>query len=122
MRILVVENDKEPYEMEISNDIQEMHEIVGGLIEPIYFDPTNKAIAWCNDEFLLNGSKPNRMVGECLVHGTFFISGNYCNECGEWDSCSLTDEQIRQYSEEFAEPIQNVSQEQQQDPMIFFMM
>lgn len=92
MRILVVENDKEPYEMEISNDIQEMHEIVGGLIEPIYFDPTNKAIAWCNDEFLLNGSKPNRMVGECLVHGTFFISGNYCNECGEWDSCSLTDE------------------------------
>ncbi|MCM1271009.1 MAG: DUF3846 domain-containing protein [Ruminococcus flavefaciens] len=122
MRILVIENDKEPYEMEINKDIQSMHEIVGGLIEPIYFDPTNKAIAWCNEEFLMNGSEPNRMVGECLVHGTFFISGNFRNEYGEWDSCSLTDEQIRQYSEEFAEPIQDVSQELQQDPMAFFMM
>lgn len=122
MRILVIENDKEPYEMEINKDIQSMHEIVGGLIEPIYFDPTNKAIAWCNEEFLMNGSEPNRMVGECLVHGTFFISENCRNEHGEWDSCSLTDEQIRQYSEEFAEPIQDVSQELQQDPMAFFMM
>ena len=122
MRILVIENDKEPYEMEINKDIQSMHEIVDGLIEPIYFDPTNKAIAWCNEEFLMNGSEPNRMVGECLVHGTFFLSGNCRNEHGEWDSCSLTDEQIRQYSEEFAEPIQNVSQELQQDPMAFFMM
>ena len=43
MKILVVENDKEPYEMEINKDIQSMQEIVGGLIEPIYFDPTNKA-------------------------------------------------------------------------------
>ena len=69
MKILVVENDKEPYEMEINKDIQSMQEIVGGLIEPIYFDPTNKAIAWCNEEFLLNGSEPNRMVGDLsLIH------------------------------------------------------
>ena len=122
MKILVIEPEKAPYEKEIGDDIHDMQAIVGGCIEPIYFEPKQDALVWCNDEFLLNGSKPNRMVCECLVHGTFFISGNYCNECGEWDSCSLTDEQIRQYSEEFAEPIQNISQEQQQDPMIFFMM
>ena len=32
MKILVVENDKEPYEMEINKDIQSMQEIVGGFL------------------------------------------------------------------------------------------
>jgi hypothetical protein len=82
-----------------------MQSIVGGSIEPIYFEKKGDAIVWCNDEFLLNGSQPNRMVGDCLVCGTFFVSGNYQNEYGEWDSCSLTDEQIRRYSEMFAEPL-----------------
>lgn len=35
---------------------------------------------------------------------------------------SLTDEQIRQYSEEFAKPIQEMSQEYQQDPGMTFLM
>ncbi|WP_419079526.1 DUF3846 domain-containing protein, partial [Ruminococcus sp.] len=66
-----------------------------------YFEQTNDALCWCNDEFLLNGSKPNRIVGNTLVHGTFYISGNCLNEYGEWDSCSLTDEQIEKYKEQF---------------------
>lgn len=78
-----------------------MQEVVGGSIEPIYFESDGKALAWCNDEFLLNGSKPNRIVGNTLVHGTFYISGNYRNEYGEWDSCSLTDEQIEKYKQQF---------------------
>ena len=119
MKILVIEPKKEPYIRDIADDLHEMQEVVGGYIEPIYFDPTNKAIAWCNDEFLLNGSEPNRIVGECLVHGTFFISGNYQNEYGEWDSCSLTDEQIEQYSEMFAEPAMEI--EQDRDITIVFM-
>ena len=89
MKILIVENGKAPYEAEIRNDIHAMQEVVGGSIEPIYFEPQNNALCWCNDEFLLNGSAPNRIVGETLVHGTFYISGNYRNEYGEWDSCSL---------------------------------
>lgn len=82
-----------------------MQAIVGGCLEPIYFEPKETAIAWCNDEFLLNGSQPNRIVGNVLVHGTFFVSGNYMNEYGEWDSCSLTDDQIKKYSEMFETPI-----------------
>jgi hypothetical protein len=105
MKILVVENGKAPYEAEIGQDIHEMQSIVGGSIEPIYFEKKGDAIVWCNDEFLLNGSQPNRMVGDCLVRGTFFVSGNYQNEYGEWDSCSLTDEQIQRYSAMFAEPL-----------------
>ena len=90
MKILVIEPEKAPYEKEIGDDIHDMQAIVGGCIEPIYFEPKETAIAWCNDEFLLNGSQPNRIVGNVLVHGTFFVSGNYMNEYGEWDSCSLT--------------------------------
>ena len=101
MKILVIEPEKAPYEKEIGDDIHDMQAIVGGCIEPIYFKPKETAIAWCNDEFLLNGSQPNRIVGNVLVHGTFFVSGNYMNEYGEWDSCSLTDEQIEKYKQQF---------------------
>lgn len=105
MKILVIEPEKAPYEKEIGDDIHDMQAIVGGCIEPIYFEPKQDALVWCNDEFLLNGSQPNRVVGNVLVHGTFFVSGNYMNEYGEWDSCSLTDEQIEKYSEMFETPI-----------------
>ena len=77
MRILVFEPLKEPYVKDIEDDIQAMQEVVGGSIEPIY------------------------LVGNTLVHGTFYISGNCLNEYGEWDSCSLTDEQIEKYKEQF---------------------
>ena len=101
MKILVIEPEKAPYEKEIGDDIHDMQAIVGGCIEPIYFEPKQDALVWCNDEFLLNGSQPNRVVGNVLVHGTFFVSGNYMNEYGEWDSCSLTDEQIEKYKQQF---------------------
>lgn len=123
MKILVVEPEKEPYEKEIDDDLRAMQEIVDGLIEPIYFEPKNDAIVFCNEEFLLNGSQPNRFVGDVLVHGTFFIAGNYRNEYGEEKSCSLTEEQISRYSEEFAEPIQELQEDYDQDyGVMFFMM
>lgn len=105
MKILIVENGKAPYEAEIRHDIHAMQSVVEGCIEPIYFEPKQDAIVWCNDEFLLNNSAPNRMVGNCLVHGTFYVSGNCQNEYGEWDSCSLSNEQIEKYSKTFKNPI-----------------
>lgn len=101
MKILVLEPQKTPYEKEIGDDISEMQKIVGGLIEPIYFEPKNDAIVFCNEEFLLHDFAPNRFVGNVLVHGTFFVVGNTRNEYGEWESCSLTDEQIEKYTEQF---------------------
>ncbi len=62
MKILVVEPEKKLYAREISGDIHEMQEVVDGLIEPIRFEPENDAVAFCNEEFLFNGSRPNRLV------------------------------------------------------------
>ena len=45
MKILVIEPEKAPYEKEIGDDIHDMQAIVGGCIEPIYFEPKETAIA-----------------------------------------------------------------------------
>ncbi|MBR1382569.1 MAG: DUF3849 domain-containing protein [Ruminococcus sp.] len=101
MKVLILENDKMPYEAEINHNIHALQHIVGGLIEPVYFEPKNDALCWCNEEFLLNGSAPNRIIGNTLIHGTCFICGDGFNEYGERDSMSLTDEQISKYTEQF---------------------
>lgn len=101
MKVLILENDKMPYEAEINHNIHALQHIVGGLIEPVYFEPKNDALCWCNEEFLLNGSAPNRIIGNTLIHGTCFICGDGFNEYDERDSMSLTDEQISKYTEQF---------------------
>ena len=105
MKVLILEKDRLPYEAEIKHNIYAMQHIVGGSFDIIYFEPKDDAICFCNDEFLLNGSQPNRVVGNTLVHGTCFIAGNEMTEYGEYDSCSLTDEQIRKYSEMFPQSV-----------------
>lgn len=105
MKILVLENDRAPYVAEIRQDIHAMQSVVGGNIEPVYFEPKGDAMCWCNDEFLLNSSVPNRRIGDVLIHGTCYISGDHYNEYGERDSCSLTDEQIKMYSKMFPQSV-----------------
>ena len=112
MKVVVLENDREPYEAEIRKDIHAMQSIVGGLIEPVYFEEDGDALCWCNEEFLLNGSAPNRVIGNTLIHGTCFISGDGYNDEGERDSCSLTDEQINKYTQMFPQSVVEVSPEE----------
>ena len=114
MKILVLENDRAPYAAEIRHDIHAMQNVVGGCIEPVYFEPKGDAVCWCNDEFLLNNSAPNRFIGDVLVHGTCYISGNCINKYGEYDSCSLTDEQIEKYSRQFPQSVIIVENQNEQ--------
>ncbi len=105
MKVLILEKDRLPYEAEIKHNIYAMQHIVGGSFDIIYFEPKDDAICFCNDEFLLNGSQPNRVVGNTLVHGTCFIAGNGMNEYGEYDSCSLTQDQINKYTDKFGQSV-----------------
>ena len=117
MRILILENERIPYEAEISHDIRAMQNVVDGSIEPIYFTPKDDAIVYCNDEFLLHDYAPNRFVGEILVHGTFFVVGNTRNDYGEWESCSLTEEQVAKYMQQFwayLVPIEKLEQQEEE--------
>ena len=117
MRILILENEKVPYEAEIYHDIHAMQNVVDGYIEAIYFTPKDDAIVYCNDEFLLHDYAPNRFVGEILVHGTFFVCGNGQNDEGEWISTSLTEEQVEKYMQQFwayLVPIEKLEQQEEE--------
>ena len=110
LKILVVEPNKEPYQLEIQDDYKAMQGIVGGLIEAVYMFHDN-ALIFCNDEGKIIGLEGNRRIGSTVIAGTFFIVGDGTDgEC-----CSLTDEQIEKYSEMFAKPEQIMQEEVQAD-------
>ena len=96
MTVVIVKPGYAPYEAEI-NSLDEMQEVVGGMIQAIYpFE--DRAAVVCNDEGILLGMPYNRSVpgGYGGVFGPFFVCG-----LGEEDFCSLTPEQVKAYKKEF---------------------
>ena len=110
LKILVVEPNKEPYQLEIQDDYKTMQGIVGGLIEA-YYPFEDNAFIFCNDEGKIIGLEGNRRIGSIVLAGTFFIVGDGTDgEC-----CSLSDEQFEKYSEMFFKPEQIMQEEVQAD-------
>ena len=66
-----------------------------GLIEIIDLD--ERACIVCNEEGKLINLTPNRMLGDDIICGVFYVTG----QNDEGDLASLTDEQIEHYSEVF---------------------
>ena len=106
MFILVVEPQKEPQLKEITDDLQEMQAIVGGLIQIMYPFPEEVALV-CNDEGKLLGLPLNRGLRDengnlyDIVSGTFFL----CGAPVDSDSfTSLTLEQIEKFERRFRTP------------------
>lgn len=98
MRVLMIEPMKEPYVVDIGNDLKSMQEAVGGLIEVINLE--DDIVMVDNEEGKLIGLEGNRRVGRDIIAGTFFLCGsNY-----EGEFVSLTDEQIDKYTNRFKEP------------------
>jgi len=74
MHILVIEPGKHPYEKDIPNTLEAMHEVVGGYIEAVY--PFPDAVLVCDEEAKLKGGNEwNRMLPEIgdVIKGTFFL-------------------------------------------------
>lgn len=90
IKILVVEPMKKPYEKEITGDLREMQDIMGGTIQAVYPFQDMAAIV-CNDDGKRIGLPPNRFLrdgsGEPydVLCGTFFVVG-----VGREDFVSLT--------------------------------
>ena len=104
MKILVVQPEKVPEEMEISGSLESMQAVVGGLIQAVY--PFEDPVALvCNEEGKLLGLPWNRALYDDkdklyeIVAGTFFICGIDSD-----DFCSLTEEQMETYRKRFARP------------------
>lgn len=110
MKVVMVEPNKPAYITEIGDDLQSMKEVVGGLIEPIYYLDDPRAIMVGNEEAKLIGSEGNRRFGDGIVAGTFFICGN-----GGENFCSLPDDLCEKYVREFAQPHEITQDEVEQD-------
>ena len=116
MKVLKIEVGEPPVEKVIANELSALQAEVGGLIECVYLE--NGCIAVVNEEGKINGMQPNRILGDDIIFGPFFI----CGDTGD-DFCSLTDEQIRKYTDQFAEVLGFTDEELKIEPkcgIIFF--
>ncbi|MEF9970996.1 MAG: DUF3846 domain-containing protein [Oscillospiraceae bacterium] len=110
--VLKIEVGKRPEVKEITNRLDALQQEVDGNIECVYMD--RGCIAVVNEEGKLNGMEPNRRLGADIICGPFFI----CGDSLDGDFASLSEEQIRKYSECFGEIPAFTGQERELEPRI----
>ena len=104
LNVLRVEPGKEPEEVVIGNDLEDLQEAIGGQIEVAYYyeDPV---VILCDEEGKIKGRPLNRAIREedgevkDIIAGTFLICG-----AGEDDFESLPRELMDKYKERFQTP------------------
>ena len=101
IRVLIVEPGKAPCPAEIPAELESLQHHVGGLIQALYPFEDSVAII-CNEEGKLIGLPWNRPLYDedgnvyDMIAGTFLVVG-----LTEDDFGSLTEEQIKRYTEMF---------------------
>lgn len=107
MRIIMVEPERSPYEMELEDSLGSMQCAVGGLIQAVYEPGGRDAALICNDEGKLLELPLNRALrdkdGEIydVIAGSFFVCGAPPDS---ENFTSLTDEQVDYWLRRFAKP------------------
>lgn len=109
LRVVMVEPGKPAYETKIDNTLEAEQKAVGGYIEVVLLGDGKLLI--CNEEGKLSGMQGNRRIGKDIIAGPFFIVGEDGDEFR-----SLTDEEVKESLERFAEPEEN-SQEEVENAM-----
>lgn len=97
IRVLIVEPNKEPYEVILKNGLKPRQKLVGGLIEYCYLLDDDSVALICNEEGKILGLPFNREIGYDVICGNFIIVG----DDGSGVDLSLTDEQIDKYKNRF---------------------
>ena len=94
IRILIVEPNKEPYQKRINHTLEDIQNVVGGLIEFVELEHNVDLI--CNEEGKIYNLPMNRAIQNDIIAGTFFIAGQHKGE-----TISLSKKQIRKYKKIF---------------------
>lgn len=99
MKVLIVEPGCRPRTSEIDGTVEAMREVVGGKFQAMY--PSEDIALVFNNDPDVPLPPQNRGVRNDIVRGTFFLCG--APEDGNY-FVSLTDEQLRHYTEVLALP------------------
>lgn len=94
IRILVVEPNKEPYQVKIEHTLENLQSVVGGLIEFVELEHNVDLI--CNEEGKMYNLELNRAIENDIIAGTFFIAGQH-----QGKTISLSRKQIKKYKKRF---------------------
>ena len=94
IRVLIVEPNKESYQIKIEHTLKNLQKIVGGYIEILQLDYNTDLV--CNDEGKIYRLPLNRFVDYDIIAGTFIIAGHKDSE-----TISLSRKQIKKYKEIF---------------------
>ena len=94
IRVLVIKPNEEPHQVKIPHTLKDMQNVVGGLVEYVQLEHNVDLI--CNDEGKLLNLELNRLVGNDIIAGTFFIAGQLNGE-----TISLSRKQIKKYRKIF---------------------
>jgi len=105
IRGLMVEPNEYPKETVLKNELRDLQEAVGGLIDIIGLDENTCILL--NDEGKLIGLEGNRRLGDDIIAGTFYVCGNDA----EGNLTSLNDADMKKYEELFYEPEQFTQEE-----------
>ena len=91
IKVVLVEVNKNPVIKEIDNSLKGLQAIVKGYIESVSLPPYDRQLVLiCNEEGKLIGLPPNRLLGNDVIMGTFFITKS--ND--EGDFVSLDDDDL----------------------------
>ena len=117
LRVVMIEPGLPAYVSEIRPDLEAMQRAVGGgLIEMTYPFEDEHAVMVGNEEAKLIGMDGNRHLNGAIYAGPLFIIG----DDGQGGFCSLTDEQVAGYCQDFAVPEEITMEEVQADMRIEF--
>ena len=103
IKVLKVEPCKKPESVTLTNRLEDLQVAVSigadytGLIEIVDID--SKTCILCNEEGKLIGLQPNRIFGNDILCGVFYVCGQ-----DKWGNLtSLKEEAVKHYTEVFAE-------------------
>ncbi len=98
MKVVVKDPGKKPEVKEISDDLFEIQETVGGLFEIVRPFEDKHMILVCNEEGVYRDCRPNILIGGQVIYGPLFICGEEPGEDG-YEFTGLTDEQADHFME-----------------------
>ena len=103
IHVIICRPMEKPYLANVTNDLETMQKIVGGLITTMEFDENIDAV--CADDVNFDTTPINRMVNGQPVYGTFFIARVDEN----YNYTSLYDTDIEKYLRKFASHLVDIT-------------